>query len=156
MARNTPRGGWHSHTHPHFKESLDKSISFLDSNYDHDDNNRHDLRGVVPPMKSILYGALLASAAFAQVQLPNPQYVPPNASQGTQATQNPSIPNPQWGNLLGNALFYYDAQRSGKLPSTNRVSWRNDSCLTDGSDVGLDLSGGYYDAGGESRVFLKQ
>ncbi|KAI9276405.1 Six-hairpin glycosidase-like protein [Sporodiniella umbellata] len=37
--------------------------------------------------------------------------------------------------------------RSGKLPADNRVSWRNDSALTDGSDVHLDLSGGYYDAG---------
>ncbi|KLO10154.1 family 9 glycosyl hydrolase [Schizopora paradoxa] len=98
-------------------------------------------------MKSLLYGVLLAGVAFAQVPFPNPQYLPPDASEGTQATQNSTIPNPQWSNLLGNALFYYDAQRSGKLPSTNRVSWRNDSCLTDGSDVGLDLSGGYYDAG---------
>ena len=47
-----------------------------------------------------------------------------------------------------NTLYFYDAQRSGKLPESNRVSWRNDSCVDDGEDVGLDLSGGYYDAGG--------
>lgn len=29
----------------------------------------------------------------------------------------------------------------------NRVDWRNDSALEDGSDYGLDLSGGWYDAG---------
>ncbi|KAL0144093.1 glycoside hydrolase family 9 protein [Mucor lusitanicus] len=39
------------------------------------------------------------------------------------------------------------AQRSGKLPDDNRISWRHDSALTDGSDVDHDLSGGYYDAG---------
>lgn len=106
-------------------------------------------------MTSLFYGALLASVAFAQVPIPDPQYLPPDATQGTQATQNASIPNPQWGDLLGNALFYYDAQRSGKLPSTNRVAWRNDSCLNDGSDVGLDLSGGYYDAGGMLYIFFE-
>ena len=50
--------------------------------------------------------------------------------------------------MLGNLLYFYDEQRSGKLPSNERVSWRNDSALNDGKDVGLDLTGGYYDAGG--------
>lgn len=57
------------------------------------------------------------------------------------------MPNPHWLTLLGNGLFFYEAQRSGRLPVTNRVSWRNDSCTNDGQDVNLDLSGGYYDAG---------
>ncbi|KZV77202.1 glycoside hydrolase family 9 protein, partial [Peniophora sp. CONT] len=51
-------------------------------------------------------------------------------------------PNPQWSNLLGDLLYFYEAQRSGTLPSTNRVSWRNSSAIQDG-----DLAGGYYDAG---------
>lgn len=51
-------------------------------------------------------------------------------------------------NLLGNLLWFYEAQRSGPLPSNNRVSWRNDSALNDGKDYGADLVGGYYDAGG--------
>jgi len=49
--------------------------------------------------------------------------------------------------VLHKSLLFYEAQRSGKLPADNRVPWRRDSCLTDGSDVGLDLSGGYNDAG---------
>ncbi|KAF9106087.1 hypothetical protein BGX29_010549 [Mortierella sp. GBA35] len=44
-------------------------------------------------------------------------------------------------------FVFYEAQRSGKLPADQRVTWRNDSALNDGRDVGLDLSGGYYDAG---------
>ncbi|KAK7695540.1 hypothetical protein QCA50_000176 [Cerrena zonata] len=48
---------------------------------------------------------------------------------------------------MGNLLFFYEAQRSGKLPSNKRVPWRNDSAVEDGRDTGLDLSGGYYDAG---------
>jgi endoglucanase len=44
-------------------------------------------------------------------------------------------------------MFFYEAQRSGKLPPNNRVSWRGDSALNDGADNGVDLSGGWYDAG---------
>ncbi|ORX86793.1 Six-hairpin glycosidase [Basidiobolus meristosporus CBS 931.73] len=45
------------------------------------------------------------------------------------------------------ALWFYDAQRSGKLPPANRVPWRKSSHMDDGKPFGLDLSGGYYDAG---------
>ncbi|KAH9994083.1 glycoside hydrolase family 9 protein [Russula compacta] len=83
----------------------------------------------------------------AQLPLPSPPVLPPPASSGAQASTQESIPNPQWSTLLGNLLYFYEAQRSGRLPSTKRVSWRNDSAVNDGSDVGLDLSGGYYDAG---------
>ncbi|KAF5369970.1 hypothetical protein D9758_001185 [Tetrapyrgos nigripes] len=93
---------------------------------------------------------LLAAACFhtvaSQLSLPESPWLPPDASKGAQPS-NGSSPNSQWSNLLGNLLYFYEAQRSGVLPSTNRVSWRNDSCTNDGSDVGLDLSGGYYDAG---------
>lgn len=37
--------------------------------------------------------------------------------------------------------------RSGKLPANNRIPWRGDSALGDGQDHGLDLTGGWYDAG---------
>ena len=47
--------------------------------------------------------------------------------------------------VLYKSLLFYEAQRSGELPSTNRISWRRDSALNDGSDVGVDLTGGYYD-----------
>ncbi|WP_432214998.1 glycoside hydrolase family 9 protein, partial [Salmonella enterica] len=45
------------------------------------------------------------------------------------------------------SYLFYEAQRSGPLPSDQRVTWRWDSALGDGSDVGHDLTGGYYDAG---------
>ncbi|KAI8987553.1 Six-hairpin glycosidase-like protein [Mycotypha africana] len=45
------------------------------------------------------------------------------------------------------SLWFYEAQRSGKLPSNNRVPWRSDSALDDGKDNNVDLTGGYYDAG---------
>ena len=45
------------------------------------------------------------------------------------------------------ALLYFDANQAGRLDDGNRFDWRFDSTLGDGSDVGLDLTGGYFDAG---------
>lgn len=84
---------------------------------------------------------------IAQLALPSPPWLPPNATYGAEPSSG-TQPNPHWGTLLGESLYFYEEQRSGKLPSTNRVAWRNDSALDDGKDVGLDLTGGYYDAGG--------
>jgi endoglucanase len=98
-------------------------------------------------MSSLL--PLLSLLLTVKAQLvPSPSYSPPPAASGTVAST--STPNTQWSTVLGNALWFYDAQRSGNLDSgayPNRVDWRNNSALTDGSDWGIDLSGGFYDAG---------
>ena len=52
-----------------------------------------------------------------------------------------------YGEALQKSLLFYEAQRSGPLPEDNRIDWRGDSAVNDGADVGVDLSGGYYDAG---------
>jgi hypothetical protein len=96
---------------------------------------------------TLLLTVLTAHSALAQLPLPQHPFLPPNASAGTLPTTG-RYPNPQWSTLLGNLLYFYEAQRSGPLPPTNRVRWRNSSATNDGQDVGLDLSGGYYDAGG--------
>lgn len=49
--------------------------------------------------------------------------------------------------VLMKSILFYEAQRSGKLPPTNRIPWRGDSALTDHGDNGEDLTGGWYDAG---------
>ena len=46
---------------------------------------------------------------------------------------------------LDYSLLFYEAQRSGPLPSNMRITWRKDSALKDGNDVNEDLTGGYYD-----------
>ncbi|ELU41639.1 glycosyl hydrolase family 9 domain-containing protein [Rhizoctonia solani AG-1 IA] len=89
----------------------------------------------------------LAAPSLSQVALPSPPILPPPAASGAVASAT-SKPNAQWSTLLNNLLYFYEAQRSGKLPSSNRVSWRNSSGLNDGSDIGKDLTGGYFDAGG--------
>ncbi|XP_042231504.1 endoglucanase E-4-like [Homarus americanus] len=52
-----------------------------------------------------------------------------------------------YSQVLCMSYVFYEAQRSGPLPADQRVTWRGDSALDDGSDVGHDLTGGYYDAG---------
>ena len=46
-----------------------------------------------------------------------------------------------YGEVLGEALRFYEANRAGKLPSDNRVPWRGDAALDD------EIVGGYFDAG---------
>lgn len=94
----------------------------------------------------MLWILFLISPALAQLQLPTEQWLPPPLEQGTRSTAG-SEPNEQWSNLLGNLLYFYEAQRSGEQPATNRVDWRNSSCTDDGADVGASL-------GGESLLFL--
>jgi endoglucanase len=52
-----------------------------------------------------------------------------------------------YGESLQKSIYFYEAQQSGVKPAWNRVEWRADATVTDGADVGVDLSGGWYDAG---------
>ncbi|KAK7258237.1 hypothetical protein RIF29_32797 [Crotalaria pallida] len=48
---------------------------------------------------------------------------------------------------LAKSILFFEGQRSGKLPPSQRMTWRKDSALQDGSDLHIDMVGGYYDAG---------
>ncbi|KAK1306303.1 Endoglucanase 8 [Acorus calamus] len=52
-----------------------------------------------------------------------------------------------YGDALQKSILFFEGQRSGKLPHSQRMRWRKDSAVNDGSLIGVDLSGGYYDAG---------
>ncbi|XP_077234386.1 endoglucanase 8-like [Tasmannia lanceolata] len=52
-----------------------------------------------------------------------------------------------YGDALSKSILFYEGMRSGKLPSNQRMNWRRDSGLSDGKQLGVDLVGGYYDAG---------
>ena len=58
--------------------------------------------------------------------------------------------------VLGLSYHFFEAQRSGKLPSTNRIAFRGDSALFDKAPNGASLVGGWYDAGGTSRCISSE
>ncbi|KAI7756371.1 hypothetical protein M8C21_026137, partial [Ambrosia artemisiifolia] len=52
-----------------------------------------------------------------------------------------------YSDALHKCILFFEGQRSGRLPPDQRVTWRGHSALHDGASVGVDLRGGYYDAG---------
>ena len=61
-----------------------------------------------------------------------------------------------YGEALQKSLIFYELQKSGKLDGAefNRNNWRADSCLNDGKDNGVDLTGGWFDAGDNAKFNL--
>lgn len=53
-----------------------------------------------------------------------------------------------YGQALSYSMRFYEAQRSGVLPASNRVPWRGDADALDKAPDNSDLGGGYYDGGG--------
>ncbi|KAL6501758.1 Endoglucanase [Orobanche gracilis] len=70
------------------------------------------------------------------------------------------LPPPQvlaghdYKDALSKSILFFEAQRSGNLPEHQRVQWRSDSGLQDGKISGVDLVGGYYDAGDNVKFGL--
>ncbi|KAL5551848.1 hypothetical protein UlMin_002024 [Ulmus minor] len=58
-----------------------------------------------------------------------------------------SAANYDYKDALTKAILFFEGQRSGKLPANQRANWRGDSALSDGMPEGVNLTGGYYDAG---------
>ncbi|XP_077869188.1 endoglucanase E-4-like [Saccoglossus kowalevskii] len=52
-----------------------------------------------------------------------------------------------YSEVIHKSILFYEAQRSGVLPETNRIPYRGDSALDDKGVNGEDLTGGWYDAG---------
>lgn len=42
-----------------------------------------------------------------------------------------------YGEALSKSLLYFESQRSGRLPYSQRVTWRSDSGLNDGLEQGV-------------------
>jgi len=56
-----------------------------------------------------------------------------------------------YADVLGKSILFYEAQRTGKLPSGNRVPWRGDTFLNDAGSNGDDLTGGYFDGNNSTK-----
>ncbi|KAG0513673.1 hypothetical protein BDA96_10G122300 [Sorghum bicolor] len=93
-------------------------------------------------------GNLLAVAALLASAL-----LPPASSAATEPPE-PSSARHDYEDALRKSLLYFEAQRSGRLPHGQRVAWRDHSGLTDGLEQGVDLVGGYYDAGDHVKFGL--
>ncbi|KAF9620811.1 hypothetical protein IFM89_014748 [Coptis chinensis] len=61
-------------------------------------------------------------------------------------SSHPDAINSKYADALGITMQFFDVQKSGKLVN-NKISWRGDSALEDGSEENVDLSKGMYDAG---------
>ncbi|XP_009382522.1 endoglucanase 3 [Musa acuminata AAA Group] len=55
--------------------------------------------------------------------------------------------NHNYRDALSKSILFFEGQRSGRLPANQRMTWRRNSGLSDGSAMNVDLVGGYYDAG---------
>ncbi|KAA8546035.1 hypothetical protein F0562_020514 [Nyssa sinensis] len=55
--------------------------------------------------------------------------------------------NHDYADALSKSILFFEGQRSGFLPQDQRITWRANSGLGDGSTLNIDLTGGYYDAG---------
>ncbi|KAK3744428.1 hypothetical protein QZH41_003163 [Actinostola sp. cb2023] len=58
----------------------------------------------------------------------------PTTNPATNAPTSPVTTSPapyDYSQVLSDSILFYEAQRSGKLPSTNRIPWRGDSALND-------------------------
>ncbi|XP_073306220.1 endoglucanase 1-like [Primulina huaijiensis] len=59
-----------------------------------------------------------------------------------------------YSEALEKSILFFEGQRSGRLTSNQRLTWRGDSGLSDGSTNHADLVGGYYDAGDNVKFGL--
>lgn len=58
------------------------------------------------------------------------------ASVGRAQNPNPS-PNLDYKLALSKSLLFFEGQRSGRLPPTQRLAWRKNSALRDGQEGGV-------------------
>ncbi|KAJ8424023.1 hypothetical protein Cgig2_001726 [Carnegiea gigantea] len=69
-------------------------------------------------------------------------------------TPSEALTSQDYYDALEKSILFFEGQRSGRLPRSQRLNWRGDSGLSDGSSYHVDLVGGYYDAGDNVKFGL--
>lgn len=72
-------------------------------------------------------------------------YISPTIKAASEPRAGDSYYN--YGEALQKTILFYKANRLGDLPDNYILPYRSDAAMTDGQDVGLDLTGGWADAG---------
>src|SRR3954470_10282335 len=103
------------------------------------------MRSALPRRRSARTIAAVAAALLAANTVALMQ---PSAARASTPSSTGEF---DYAEALQDSMLFYESQRSGPLPADNRVLWRGPSDLTDGADHGLDLTGGYHDAGDEVK-----
>ena len=64
--------------------------------------------------------------------------------------------NYNYADAFAKSILYYEASWCGPDAGNNRLAWRGPCHTEDGADVGLDLTGGFHDAGDHVKFGLPQ
>ncbi|MCL6589606.1 MAG: glycoside hydrolase family 9 protein [Firmicutes bacterium] len=64
--------------------------------------------------------------------------------------------NYNYVDAFAKSILYYEASWCGPDAGNNRLPWRGPCHVNDGADVGLDLTGGFHDAGDHVKFGLPQ
>ncbi|CAA3026124.1 endoglucanase 17 [Olea europaea subsp. europaea] len=87
------------------------------------------------------FTVLFASLLLGGTAYPTTKHYP------VRHRRHPHIASHNYRDALTKSIMFFEGQRSGRLPPNQRISWRRNSGLSDGSAAHVDLVGGYYDAG---------
>ncbi|CAG8788429.1 14601_t:CDS:1, partial [Cetraspora pellucida] len=69
--------------------------------------------------QTLLIASLLLLTSLTRAQT-NYAFKPPQIPGIPQELSNNSYPSPEYARLLAYSLYFYEAERSGKLPADNR------------------------------------
>lgn len=77
---------------------------------------------------------------------------------GIQAVSNTGLAAASYNyvDAFAKSILFYEASWCGPDADTTRVPWRGPCHTTDGADVGIDLTGGFHDAGDHVKFGLPQ
>ena len=96
---------------------------------------------------SALCGRVVLGFALALAIAPAPAYAQLVSTATNDAFANNSTLRFNYAEALQKSVYFLEAQQNGPLSPNNRIAWRGNANLSDGSDLGRDLAGGLFDAG---------